>query len=458
VPKTGLPINRPIQKLLSEKPNEIYRGREAEIFKSNLNEVQTQISELENCILKGIDKIKEHCNNLRKQVQQAANDKFEEMNRLTATLIYQINTYEKECIQNAIDDEEYKTSFDQRITVISKFIEENKNFLYQCNISEGEIIQANEMFKVFKGKLDEEMTNINDFTFNYSLMEFEAAQSKIPENAVGSLCFRQLGKAIGTNQLKKFNLKECVNDLNKDSLVLTEVGDWKKYYIAYFNSKNEVIITAYDHVDNIKFEKNIISDCRSIYQIKKIGNSLAVCYQKENAECCIVFLDEELNITHQNNDFCQMLIGQNDDYFYCFNPLNKTGIKVYDWNLNQVELNQAFQTSKPSEPFYFSDDIKHLEHRGSKYIWLDSLRLNIMNDKTGEIIKSLSIAADDFEVDSKENIICLVRSEFKLKYFDLFGVFIKEIDLNGFNMESDFTFRLDKNDKMHFFEELNVYF
>ncbi len=35
---------------------------------------------------------------------------------------------------------------------------------------------------------------------------------------------------------------------------------------------------------------------------------------------------------------------------------------------------------------------------------------------------------------------------------------LKEIDLNGFNMESDFTFRLDKNDKMHFFEELNVYF
>jgi hypothetical protein len=108
VPKNGFPINKPIKKLMSEKPNEIYRGKDAEIFKSNLNSVQFQINELESSILKGMDKIKEYCGQLKKQVQDATNEKYEELNQISINLMNQIDNYEKECIQNAINDEDYK--------------------------------------------------------------------------------------------------------------------------------------------------------------------------------------------------------------------------------------------------------------------------------------------------------------------------------------------------------------
>lgn len=461
VPQSGFPINKPIKKLMSEKPNEIYRGRDAEIFKANLNDVQMQISELETTILKGIDKIKEHCHQLRIQVQQAASEKFEEINRMTSSLMRQINNYEKECIQNAIVDEEYKQSFDQRITVISKFIDDNKGYLYQCNISEKEIITANEMFKMFKAKLDEEVVNINDFTFNYSLMEFIKPNKiqNMPENALGTLRFQRLGNYINSTQLKNVNLTECPSHKSDDSLVLSDICDLNKYYIAYFNTKNEVIVTAYDHVNNIKIEKNIISNCRSLFQMKILNNNLlALSYQKENSECCIVILDEQLNIILRNDDFCQMIIGENDSYLYCYSPMNKPNIRIYDKKLNRVELNQNFQGKKPTESFYFSDDVKRIAHRDNKYIWLDSTNLNILNDKSGELISSIPIVADHFELNSRDEIICLLKSEHKMKYFDIYGILIREIELVGFNLNSEFTFKIDKNDKIHFFDDLNVYF
>lgn len=444
VPQGGFPINKQIKKLMNEKPNEIYRGRDAEIFKANLNEVQIQISELEQNILKGIDKIKDHCHQLRVQVQQATNEKFEELNKMSACLIKQIDSYEKECIQNAINVEEYKQSFDERITVISKFIDENKTFLYQCNISESEILEANEMFKIFKLKLEDEMTSINDFTFNYSLMEFEPNKSKINEASIGTMRYHQLGKQISTNQLRKIALGECLEDKSDDSPVLTEVGEFNHYYVAYFNKKNEVIIVAYDHAENIKIEKNLISNCRNLFQFRKFNSNLALSYQKENSECCIVILDEQLNIIRRNDDFCQFIIGENLLYMYCFNPINALGVRVYDENLHIVEFNQHFQSQSLNEPFFFSDDLKRLKHTDHKYIWLDSIRLNILNDKSGELIVSLPIQADTFEINSKNDIVCLLRSELKLKYFDFFGNLLREIDLSGFEMSQNFHFKIDK--------------
>lgn len=322
-------------------------------------------------------------------------------------------------------------------------------------ISEDEIKNANDMFEIFKQRLEEEMIHINDFTFNYSLMEFEINKKKISEETIGSIHFHQLGKKIKTNQLKKVSLAECISDVNSESLIFTEICDLTKYFIAYFNTKNEIIVIMYDHVNNIKFEKNIISNCHNIFQIKRLNNYLAVSYQKENNECCIVLLDEELNIINQNDNFCQLFIGQNDSYFYCLNPSNKTSIQVYDQKLNKIDLN-GFKL--PNDPFNFCEEVKRLEHRDYRYIWLDSNKLNILNDKNGELIKSIKIEADNIEINSKNEIVCLVKNESKLKYFDLYGNLTREFDLKGFTMGADFSFRIDNSDKLHFFDELYVYF
>lgn len=71
------------------------------VFNLNLNENSTKISEFESVLASnGIEKVKEHCEKLRKDVQAATNSRIEAINELNASHMEKINHYEKECLTN----------------------------------------------------------------------------------------------------------------------------------------------------------------------------------------------------------------------------------------------------------------------------------------------------------------------------------------------------------------------
>lgn len=71
------------------------------VFNLNLNENSTKISELESALTSnGIDTVKKHCENLRKDVQAATNLRIEAINDLNTFFIKKINDYEKDCLTN----------------------------------------------------------------------------------------------------------------------------------------------------------------------------------------------------------------------------------------------------------------------------------------------------------------------------------------------------------------------
>lgn len=69
------------------------------VFNLNLNENSTKISEYESVFANdGIDKVREHCEKLRQDVQAATNSRIEAINELNASHMNKINDYEKECL------------------------------------------------------------------------------------------------------------------------------------------------------------------------------------------------------------------------------------------------------------------------------------------------------------------------------------------------------------------------
>jgi len=72
----GLPINNQLQLILSLKPNEIYRGKEAKLLKKNLDSIQSKIISM----LSGIDKIKDCSMDLRNEIKLATHNAIQQRN------------------------------------------------------------------------------------------------------------------------------------------------------------------------------------------------------------------------------------------------------------------------------------------------------------------------------------------------------------------------------------------
>ena len=98
IPQLGFPICKPLFNILLEESNDVYRGESIERLKTNLKDIQTQINSLTFDMNHGIDKIKEHCTNLRIDIQLASEAAIQQINEITETMITKVNTYERDCI------------------------------------------------------------------------------------------------------------------------------------------------------------------------------------------------------------------------------------------------------------------------------------------------------------------------------------------------------------------------
>ena len=116
-------------------------------------------------------------------------------------------------------------------------------------------------------------------------------------------------------------------------------------------------------------------------------------------------------------------------------------------------VNKIGQLQHPNNPFYFPIDIIQLEVKNGKYFWLNSSGLNILNEKTGVLLKKIEIKADKFLVNSK-NILIFINYQSKL---------ISQYDFNGKKcFETNFTSlpnitsaSFNSNDRVVFFDDKN---
>ena len=107
IPDEGLPNSNLVMKLLEIQADEVYRSENVNILKNNLNKIQKEINELTFGINNGIDYIKEHCLNVRNEIQFATDTIFKEVNDLSESMIDQVKKYEQERIKDYRGSEKF---------------------------------------------------------------------------------------------------------------------------------------------------------------------------------------------------------------------------------------------------------------------------------------------------------------------------------------------------------------
>jgi len=457
VPESEFPINEVAYNLMSEQPNEVFRSELVFNLRSNLNQIQNYLSQLSSDLNNGIDKIKDHCIELRREVQLKTEQKILEINQMNESLIQQIDNYEEECILNFTSKKESKRAFDEIIVEINRFLDEKREYLKGFTINDAEVQKSNNVAQILKSKLENGMVYAKSFIFNKKLMQFDMSRDRLNKNALGYFRFNQLGNSINFGQQKKTQLKNMLTDLSENSLIWTNSFDNGCYFIAYMNTRNEMMMATFDPFTNT-LEKKPIPNCQVIFNLVKCKNYIALSYFSEQNQNSICILDQNLNIidkiSFQDSLFGgTVLVGANDSYLFVnINRSSKSFIKVYDYKLNKVKLTHPFQSTVSTNPYYIPANVKQLNSRDGKCIWINSSQITILNENTGEVIKTIQIAGEKFELDSRNNLVVLQNSSKKVIYYDLNGVMIKEFDLTGFE-STDLTFFIDQNDKLHFFDK-----
>ncbi len=133
-PENGFPVNKLLSELLVQESKDVYRGKYVERFKRNLLALRSSKKRFAINVETGVDKIREHCMGLRINVDLAAEEAIEQINKFRYSILDEINKYEKEATNAYQTDEESPRNFTEFINELQIFDEEWSNYLKQPQI------------------------------------------------------------------------------------------------------------------------------------------------------------------------------------------------------------------------------------------------------------------------------------------------------------------------------------
>ncbi len=154
IPDTGFPVNKLAVLLKEGQPKEVYRSEHCEKLKSCLVGLQ-KACELLTFEMQNYDStILEQCNETRRRVQLAYDEKIQEMNDFHESLIQKISEYERKCLENSvkINIQNTRRSKDL-IEQVNDFIEKQKAYISQVKIEDNQIADSIQKLNELKGKI-----------------------------------------------------------------------------------------------------------------------------------------------------------------------------------------------------------------------------------------------------------------------------------------------------------------
>lgn len=197
VPNRGFPINELAARLVCEQPKEIYRGEECEKLKLNLANLEQLKYKLSFEIQNSEDLIKEHCIELKRLIQLAAEQRIDEIHTHNEYLIQQVNEYEKVCMQNRDSlSDDLKQQASDTIAEIDKFLNDQRDYLKRFQINDKETIVSNDKMTRLRSDLERERINVKKTLFNGKIMMFESNKFTLDETILGHVKYEKIDSIV----------------------------------------------------------------------------------------------------------------------------------------------------------------------------------------------------------------------------------------------------------------------
>lgn len=367
IPVNGFPVCEPLMKILKKTSKKVACNEREIKMKATFNELGTLLNEIENNFKNGANLIKEHCDQIRNNINLAHQFKTDQLNAAKQSLIDQTISYETESIRMLNSDTKNTEIFAERIEKL-KSIYKNY-FLQTTNLNDSNPDQAKQDLIILKSELMPEIENVKRFIFFNHELKFIQNRQVLNETSLGELKLTSL-KLIDFNELNKLTVDEYFMDENGNPTPIDDISfgyfsnndlnicyttNSQLNFMIFNDNKDLINHKIYKKID--KFEELFVHDERMVYLYQSTKNSY-------------------LEVTHKNlTNFShlkvnnQRLIGVNDSFIYCYDDKSTLQpIILYSWSL--VVIQSIGQKENIYDLFYFPAQTNRVHFRDGKHYCL----------------------------------------------------------------------------------------
>ncbi len=110
----------------------------------------------------------------------------------------------------------------------------------------------------------------------------------------------------------------------------------------------------------------------------------------------------------------------------------------------------------PKSAFYLLADIKQFEsHKGMCY-WLNNAKLQILREDNGRLVESVAVTANNFIIDSSDNVVLINNATKELNYFTADGILLDQIPIDNYTDDLRLSMTIDGEPLLH--SDTSLYF
>lgn len=435
--------------------------KEEEDFRTILNDIETKLKQTEFDLINGDYVIKEHCTELRRQVQLAKEIKIQQINNKSDQTISQIDAYETETL-NAYSQVN-KQEFNENLHRIKAFLKEWETKFADYKINSEEIREINFYSKEMQRELMVKQEKLKHLIFNGKLLNYRTNKFKVGKNLLGSLVPYPF-ETIVFHDLDLINFETFFSEILNKELTTMSFANIPRLkflpngdilFMLWFLNRNSYDLNIFLFNEYLEVKKRKIVKNFNNFKFQN-GNSDKIClfYRNSNdTESFIEVIDDKLDTLNKIQIKDKRLIGACQRNIYLLSEIDQKPLIIYNWSLELIS--QIGQSKAANEPFYFPKNcvnLYSLESNNRTYFLIDDYRyLKKMEQTTGLVIDTMFIQANRTDLDSKNNIIVCEKNNSYCYYNSDFN-YLKTVELIDFPSFYRFFMCLDQNDNLFFFD------
>ena len=179
IPSNGFLKNTVVAKLAETKPNQVYRGEKVEQLQHSLSQIKQKLNDFKSEIEMGKDKIIEHCNSVKNEIQLKTETILENIRLHSIETIKEVDDYQNECLLNYEKKVAKSSDCYESLMKANQFYLKWNGYLSNCSLSEDQISIAQEHTHTLIGELEKDYDEFKCKLFGNNLIKFEESQKEL---------------------------------------------------------------------------------------------------------------------------------------------------------------------------------------------------------------------------------------------------------------------------------------
>jgi hypothetical protein len=187
MPENGFVISKSMSKILEIELSKVSRGEAYDSLKKLSAEILKKFNLIKLRINNRTDLVKEHCVDLRSDVQLKAEEAIQQVNDISSKIIEEIDEYERELIEFNKTNSKSLDVFNDVVKELESFHTLSIEYLNKNEIDDKLVKKSNEEAANLIKRADIEIENLKSIIFDRNILKFEKNNEKLNDTIFGTL-------------------------------------------------------------------------------------------------------------------------------------------------------------------------------------------------------------------------------------------------------------------------------